>query len=59
MEVLLGYCDKLGITPNELLQVKEDSIPADLKKQIASLSESEIETLSALLSVFLTRNRGK
>lgn len=58
-ELILGYCDKLGMTPNELLHVKDDSIPTELKKQIASMSESEIETLSALLSVFLARNRGK
>lgn len=59
VEVLMGYCDKLGITPNELLQVKEDSIPTDLKKQIESLSESEQETLFEILEVYLSRKRVK
>ena len=59
VEVLLGYCDKLGITPNELLQVKEDNIPTDLKKQIVSLSEPEQDTLLEMLIVYESKKKNR
>lgn len=41
IEVLLGYCKKLGMTPNQILRYEDDYINPDLKRFLSDLSEDE------------------
>ena len=41
IEVLLGYCKKLGLTPNDILGFKDGEIIPNLKNKLASMPKDE------------------
>ena len=41
IEVLLGYCKKLGMTPNQILRYDDDNIIPELKQFLADLPEED------------------
>ena len=57
VEVLLGYCDKLGITPNEVLQIGQDTISPKLLRQIGSMNTSDQDKLSTILDYIYNENK--
>ena len=56
VDVLLGYCGKLEISPNELLNISTDgiTISLDLKEQLARLSEADQHKLAKILDIALS-----
>ena len=57
VEVLLGYCDKLGITPNEILQISKDTVSPKLLRQISAMDISEQDKLSTILDLVYSDNK--
>ncbi len=57
VEILLGYCDKLGITPNEILQISKDTVSPKLLRQISAMDISEQDKLSTILDLVYSDNK--
>lgn len=52
VQMLLGYCDKLGVTPNDILGYNSDAnILPELASLIASLTEDQQQKLLAMCQV--------
>ncbi len=57
VEILLGYCDRLGLTPNEILEFGMGDISPKLVSQISSMTVSDQEKLSQVLDlIYGTKN---
>ena len=57
VEILLGYCDRLGLTPNEILEFGMGDISPKLLSQISSMTVSDQEKLSQVLDlIYGTKN---
>ncbi len=57
VEILLGYCDRLGITPNEILEFGMGDISPKLVSQISSMTVSDQEKLSQILDLIYAINK--
>lgn len=57
VEILLGYCDKLGITPNEILQISKDTVSPKLLRQISAMNIFEQDKLSTILDLVYSDNK--
>jgi len=56
VELLLGYCKVLKVTPNELLGYKEiEHIPTDLQLQVEKLSDENKKIIKPLLDKLIER----
>ena len=57
VEILLGYCDRLGLTPNEILEFGMGDISSKLVPRISSMTLSDQEKLLQVLDlIYLTKN---
>lgn len=57
VEILLGYCDRLGLTPNEILEFDMGGISPKLVSRISSMTISDQEKLLQVLDlIYLTKN---
>ena len=57
VEILLGYCDRLGITPNEILEFGMGDVSPKLVSQISSMTVSDQEKLSQILDLIYAINK--
>ena len=57
VEILLGYCDRLGLTPNEILEFGMGDISPKLVSQISSMTVSDQEKLSQILDLIYAINK--
>lgn len=53
IEMLLGYCKALDITPNEILGYSEKDIPKELKDKILSMDTANQQKLSEMAAILL------
>ena len=51
VEILLGYCDRLGLTPNEILEFGMGDISSKLVPRISSMTLSDQEKLAQVLDL--------
>ena len=49
--LLLGYCRKLNLTPNEILEFYDGEMLPELKKAISSLNEKDQKKLSDIAHI--------
>ncbi len=57
VEILLGYCDRLGLTPNEILEFGMGDISPKLVSQISSMTVSDQGKLSQILDLIYAINK--
>ena len=51
VETLLGYCNRLDITPNEILGFNEDSIMPELKMTLSKMDLKQQEKILAIIKI--------
>ena len=51
IEMLLGYCEKLETTPNEILGFTEDHILPELRMELSKMSASEQKKIPEIVII--------
>lgn len=51
IRMLIGYCNKIGITPNDILNYNEIFIIPELKEMLSTMSEEEQQHIVDILKV--------
>lgn len=51
IRMLIGYCNKIGITPNDILNYNDIFIIPELKEMLSTMSEEEQQHIVDILKV--------
>lgn len=57
VEILLGYCDRLGTTPNEILGFATGNIIPELASRLSSMTACEQEKLLQILDIIYQKDK--
>ncbi len=60
IELLMGYCEHLHMTPNEILKIDDGEIVEDLKRQLFTIpideQEKIVDIIKIIRSIYKRRN---
>lgn len=59
VECLLGYCDRIGVTPNDILQYEGNSVIPELVIELSKMDNSQQKRVLEIVKILLKENNIK
>ena len=56
IELLLGYSDCTGLSPNDILQISDSAVRSDLMVELSKLSDDEQKKILAIIKILKEEN---